>query len=297
MTTENGRAPVHRNAYAAPLSRALTYVLLIAIAIVVLIPLYVMIVTAFKSMEEIRTGTLLSLPHALTFEYWSKAWNSACTGLRCEGLKVGFVNSVLITIPSVALAIAAGAVTGYALSFWRVRFANVLFTVLLIGGFFPYQVLIYPLVHITSTIGLFNSLAGVIAVHVVFALPVVTLLFRNYFATIPIDLFKAARVDGAGYWRFFFSILLPMSVPMIVVAGILQVTFIWNDYIVGLVFGGINYAPMTVQLNNIVHSTYGEREYNVEMAATLLTSIIPLLVYFTSGRWFVRGVASGAVKG
>ncbi|MEN3149773.1 carbohydrate ABC transporter permease [Neorhizobium sp. IRAMC:178] len=297
MTIANGPTPVRSSKFAAPLSRVLVYVLLIVIAVVTLTPLYVMIVTAFKSMEEIRTGTLLSLPHSFTFEHWWKAWSSACTGLRCEGLKVGFVNSLLITIPSVALAISAGAITGYALSFWRVRFANVLFAVLLIGGFFPYQVLIYPLVRITSTIGLFTSLAGVIAVHVVFALPVVTLLFRNYFATIPIDLFKAARVDGAGYWRFFFSILLPMSVPMIAVAGILQVTFIWNDYIVGLVFGGINYAPMTVQLNNIVHSTYGEREYNVEMAATLLTSILPLIVYFTSGRWFVRGVASGAVKG
>ncbi len=297
MNPANAPAPVRRNTLAAPFSRVLVYLLLIVIAIVALLPLYVMIVTAFKSMEEIRSGTLLSLPRAFGFEHWWKAWNSACTGLRCEGLKVGFVNSFLITVPSVVLAIAAGAVTGYALSFWRVRFANVLFTVMLIGGFFPYQVLIYPLVRITSTVGLFNSLAGVIFVHVVFALPVVTLLFRNYFASIPIDLFKAARVDGAGYWRFFFSILLPMSVPMIAVAGILQVTFIWNDYIVGLVFGGINYAPMTVQLNNIVHSTYGEREYNVEMAATLLTSIIPLLVYFTSGRWFVRGVASGAVKG
>jgi glucose/mannose transport system permease protein len=297
MTTADGRAPIRRNLYAGPLSRLLTYGVLIAIAVLALVPLYVMIVTAFKSMEEIRSGTLLSLPHAFNVEHWWKAWNSACTGLRCEGLKVGFLNSFLITVPSVVLAIAAGAVTGYALSFWRVRFANVLFTVMLIGGFFPYQVLIYPLVRITSTLGLFNSLAGVIAVHVVFALPVVTLLFRNYFASIPIDLFKAARVDGAGYWRFFFSILLPMSVPMIAVAGILQVTFIWNDYIVGLVFGGINYAPMTVQLNNIVHSTYGEREYNVEMAATLLTSVIPLIVYFTSGRWFVRGVASGAVKG
>ncbi|KQZ48993.1 sugar ABC transporter permease [Rhizobium sp. Root149] len=297
MTITNGPVLVRRNAFAAPLSRILVYVLLIAIAIAALVPLYVMIVTAFKSMEEIRSGTLLSLPHAFSFEHWHKAWNSACTGLRCEGLKVGFVNSFLITIPSVFLAIAVGAVTGYTLSFWRVRFANVLFTVMLIGGFFPYQVLIYPLVRITSTIGLFNSLAGVIFVHVVFALPVVTLLFRNYFASIPIDLFKAARIDGAGYWRIFFSILLPMSVPMIAVAGILQVTFIWNDYIVGLVFGGINYAPMTVQLNNIVHSTYGEREYNVEMAATLLTSVVPLLVYFTSGRWFVRGVASGAVKG
>ncbi|CAN7552387.1 carbohydrate ABC transporter permease [Devosia sp. LjRoot3] len=289
--------PPQRSETTRKLLRVLTYVVLIAIALIALLPLYVMIVTSFKSVEEIRTSMIIALPEALDFSHWTKAWSSACTGLRCEGLQAGFWNSVLITIPSVILAISAGAITGYALSFWRVPFGNVLFGVLLIGGFFPYQVLVYPLVRITSSIGIFNSLPGVIAVHVVFALPVVTLLFRNYFATIPAELFKAARVDGAGYWRIFRSIILPMSVPIIAVAAILQVTFIWNDYLVGLVFGGINYAPMTVQLNNIVHSVYGEREYNVEMAATLLTSIVPLLVYFTSGRWFVRGVAAGAVKG
>lgn len=289
--------PPQQSAFRQNLQIALVYGALLAVAAVVLLPLYVMIVTSFKSMEEIRGSMIIALPEALDFSHWVKAWNAACTGLRCEGLQAGFWNSVLITVPSVFLAISAGALTGYALSFWRVPFANLLFGVLLIGGFFPYQVLIYPLVRITSTIGIFNSLPGVIAVHVVFALPVVTLLFRNYFAGIPAELFKAARIDGAGYWRILWSIVLPMSVPIIAVAAILQVTFIWNDYLVGLVFGGINYAPMTVQLNNIVHSVYGEREYNVEMAATLLTSVVPLLVYFTSGRWFVRGIAAGAVKG
>lgn len=289
--------PRQQSALSHNLRSVLVYAVLIGVAVVILLPLYVMIVTSFKSMEEIRGSMIIALPEALDFSYWIKAWSSACTGLRCEGLQAGFWNSVLITVPSVFLAIAAGALTGYALSFWRVPFANLLFGVLLIGGFFPYQVLIYPLVRITSTIGIFNTLPGVITVHVVFALPVVTLLFRNYFAGIPVELFKAARIDGAGYWRILYSIILPMSVPIIAVAAILQVTFIWNDYLVGLVFGGIDYAPMTVQLNNIVHSVYGEREYNVEMAATLLTSIVPLLVYFTSGRWFVRGIAAGAVKG
>lgn len=289
--------PPQQSAFRQTLQTVLIYAALIGVAAVVLLPLYVMIVTSFKSMDEIRNTMIIALPESIDFSHWFKAWSSACTGLRCEGLQAGFWNSVLITVPSVFLAIAAGALTGYALSFWRVPFANLLFGVLLIGGFFPYQVLIYPLVRITSTIGIFNSLPGVIAVHVVFALPVVTLLFRNYFAGIPNELFKAARIDGAGYWRILWSIILPMSVPIIAVAAILQVTFIWNDYLVGLVFGGIDYAPMTVQLNNIVHSVYGEREYNVEMAATLLTSVVPLLVYFTSGRWFVRGIAAGAVKG
>lgn len=279
------------------LVRAALYLSLCGLAVVFLLPLYVMVVTSLKSSLEIRNGMILDLPSSVDFSHWIKAWTSACTGLKCEGLKVGFLNSVLITLPSVGLAILTGALTGYVLSFWRVPFADLLFGVLLIGGFFPYQVLVYPLVRISSAIGVFNSLTGIILVHVVFALPVVTLLFRNYYASIPVELFKAARMDGASYWQIFFMIILPMSTPIIAVVGILQVTFIWNDYIVGLVFGGVDYAPMTVQLNNIVNSVFGEREYNVEMAATLLTSAVPLLVYFSSGRWFVRGVAAGAVKG
>ena len=295
--TGDSRSPHERQPWVAPVLRALTYVALIATAAVVLLPLYIMVVTSLKSMDEIRSSMLLALPTAPDLSYWVKAWSSACTGLRCEGVSAGFVNSVLITVPSVILAVSAGALTGYILSFWRIPMANILFGVLLVGGFFPYQVLVYPLVRITSSIGIYNSFPGIVAVHVVFALPVVSLLFRNYFASIPIELFKAARIDGAGFWRIFIAIVLPMSTPIIAVACILQVTFIWNDYLVGLIFGGVKYAPMTVQLNNIVHSVYGEREYNVEMAATLLTSLVPLFIYLTSGRWFVRGVAAGAVKG
>jgi glucose/mannose transport system permease protein len=152
-------------------------------------------------------------------------------------------------------------------------------------------------VRIFSQVGLYNSLAGIVTVHTIFGLPTMTLIFRNHFAALPLELFKAARVDGAGFWRIFGSIMLPMAVPIMVVAVILQVTGIWNDFILGLVFAGRENMPMTVQLNNVVNSTQGEREYNVDMAATLLTAMVPLLVYFVSGRWFVRGIAAGAVKG
>jgi glucose/mannose transport system permease protein len=164
-------------------------------------------------------------------------------------------------------------------------------------AFVPYQVFIYPLVRIFSQAGLNNSLAGIVIVHTIFGLPTMTLIFRNHFAALPIELFKAARVDGAGFWRIFTTIMLPMAVPIVVVAMILQVTGIWNDFILGLVFAGRSNLPMTVQLNNVVNSTMGERTYNVDMAATLLTALVPLAVYFVSGRWFVRGIAAGAVKG
>lgn len=262
-----------------------------------LLPLYVMVVTSLKSMPEIREGNLLALPGAPSAAAWIKAWSTACTGLTCNGIQVGFWNSVTILVPSVAVSISVGAVTGYALSLWRPRGAALLFGILMSVAFVPYQVFLFPLVRMFSYVGLNSTLLGIIVIHTIFGLPTMTLIFRNYFASVPIELFKAARVDGAGFWRIFGSIMLPMAVPIIVVAMILQTTGIWNDFIFGLVFAGRENFPMTVQLNNIVNSTQGEREYNVDMAATMLTALVPLAVYFISGRWFVRGIAAGAVKG
>jgi glucose/mannose transport system permease protein len=273
------------------------YAFLVITALFFLAPLYVMVVTSLKSMEEIRLSAILALPRAPTFQPWFTAWFSACTGLRCNGISVGFVNSVKILIPSVIVSIAVGSLTGYTLSFWKVRGAGLLFGTLMVIAFVPYQIFIYPLVRVFAFVGLNNSIPGIVAVHTIFGLPTMTLLFRNYFAALPPELFKAARIDGAGFFRIFWSVMLPMATPMLIVAVILQVTGIWNDFILGLVFAGRENLPMTVQLNNIVNSTQGERAYNVDMAATILTALVPLVVYFASGRWFVRGIAAGAVKG
>ncbi|MBL0405083.1 carbohydrate ABC transporter permease [Microvirga aerilata] len=287
-----GRRPRHLTA-----GRIGIYAFLITAALFFMLPLWIMVVTSLKPMEEIRLGNILALPAAMTFEAWTKAWSSACTGLECNGISVGFWNSVRILIPSVILSIIAGAINGYALSFWRVRGANVMFGILLLGAFIPYQVFLYPLVRIFSLTGIYNSLTCIVLVHVIFGLPTMTLLFRNYYAGLPIELFKAARIDGGGFWTIFLRVILPMSTPILVVATILQVTGIWNDFIFGLTFAGRENLPMTVQLNNIVNSTQGERAYNVDMAATMLAALVPLVVYFVSGRWFVRGIAAGAVKG
>ncbi|MGK6315451.1 carbohydrate ABC transporter permease [Neorhizobium sp. DT-125] len=273
------------------------YAFLVISALFFLLPLYVMVVTSIKPMEEIRLGGLFALPTTVTFEPWVKAWSSACTGLDCRGISPGFWNSVKILVPSVICSIFVGALTGYALSFWRARGANLLFAALLLGAFLPYQVFIYPLVRIYSATGLFSTIYALVLTHVIFGLPVMTLLFRNYYAGIPIDLFKAARVDGGRFFSIFFRLMLPMSIPMLVVAVILQVTGIWNDFIMGLTFGGLANRPMTVQLTNLVAPTEGEIAYNVNMAATIMTAAVPLVVYFISGRWFVRGIAAGAVKG
>jgi glucose/mannose transport system permease protein len=273
------------------------YLFLLTAALFFLLPLYVMVVTSLKSMDEIRAGSVFALPLALTLEPWRLAWSEVCTGAACEGVRAGFYNSVAITVPSTVLPIAIGAVNGYALSFWKPRGASVLFAILLAGAFIPVQVMLYPMVRMMATIGVFGSLPAIVLVHTVFGMPLMTLLFRNYYAGVPHELFQAARVDGGGFWRIFLQVMLPMSAPIIVVAAIMQVTGVWNDYILGLVFAGRDNLPMTVQLNNVINTTTGVRLYNVNMAATILTALVPLAVYFLSGRWFVRGIAAGAVKG
>jgi glucose/mannose transport system permease protein len=273
------------------------YALLLSAAAFFLLPLYVMLVTSLKPMEEIRLGRLFALPMAWTVEPWIQAWSSACTGLECRGIQVGFWNSVKIVVPSTVISIFFGALNGYALSFWRPRWAGWMFGVLMFGAFVPYQVMLYPLVRSLAFVDLYGSLGGIVLIHTVFGMPVMTLLFRNYYAGVPIELFKAARIDGGGFWRIFFQLMLPMSLPIIAVAVIMQMTNIWNDFLLGLVFAGRENLPMTVQLNNVINTTTGERLYNVNMAATVLTSLLPLAVYLVSGRWFVRGIAAGAVKG
>ncbi len=272
------------------------YAFLLFAAAFFLLPLYVMLTTSFKSMEEIRLGQIFALPSSASLDAWRAAWSEACTGVSCEGIRGGFWNSVAITVPSVILPILLGAINGYALSWWKPKGSQWLFAVLMMGTFIPIQVMIFPLVKLEAAVGIYSSLPGIVVVHLVFAMPVMTLLFRNYYASLPSELFKAARVDGGGFWRIFIQLVLPMSTPMLIVAAIMQITGVWNDYILGLTFAGRENQPMTVQLNNVINTTTGERLYNLNMAATILTSAVPLLVYLISGRWFVRGIAAGAVK-
>lgn len=273
------------------------YGILLMVSLYYILPLWVMVMTSLKGMPEIRMGNIFAPPVEITFEPWVKAWSSACTGLNCDGLSRGFWNSVQILIPSVFLSIAIASVNGYALVNWKFKGSELFFTILIFGSFIPYQIMLYPIVIMLRELGLYGKLGGLVLVHSVFGMPILTLLFRNYFTSVPEELFKAARVDGAGFWGIYFRIMLPMSLPIFVVAVILQVTGIWNDFLFGVVFTKPSIYPMTVQLNNIVNSVQGVKEYNVNMAATMLTGLVPLVIYFISGKLFVRGIAAGAVKG
>lgn len=278
-------------------AKLFVYGTLIVMSLYYLLPLWVMIMTSLKDMTEVRLGNIFAPPANITFQPWVKAWSEACTGINCDGLSRGFWNSVRILVPSVVLSITVASVSGYGLSMWKFKGSEVFFNILLVGAFIPYQIMLYPIVIILREMGLMGTLGGLVLVHMIFGMPINTLLFRNYFSGIPQELFKAARVDGAGFWAIFIKIMLPMSLPIFVVSMIIQVTGIWNDFLFGVVYTKPAIYPMTVQLNNIVNSVQGVKEYNVNMAATLLTGMVPLVIYFVSGKLFVRGIAAGAVKG
>jgi glucose/mannose transport system permease protein len=285
------------NANANTIHRVILWSLLIGFAIFFLAPLYVMITTSLKGMDEIRGGSLLALPASPTFEAWSKAWSSACTGVDCGGLKPFFWNSVLMIVPAVAVSTSLGAINGYVLSKWRFRGSEVMFALLLFGVFMPLQVVLLPMSQILGWFGLASSIWGLVIVHILCGLPSTTLFFRNYYVGLPDELIKAAMLDGAGFWKIFFRIVLPLSTPILVVTLIWQFTNIWNDFLFGVVFSGSDSKPITVGLNNLANTSSVVKEYNVDMAAAMIAGLPTLIVYIVAGKYFVRGLTAGAVKG
>jgi len=273
------------------------YAVLLLATFFYLFPLYVMIATSLKDLDEIRAGNIFAWPERPSGAAWVRAWDERCTGLTCEGIKVGFWNSVKITVPTVALSVFLGSLCGYVLAMWRYRGASVWFGLLLFGMFIPPPVILYPLVYTVGLLRMVGTLQAVIIVNTILGIPFMALLFRNAFAALPQDLFRAARADGAGFWRIYWEVLLPLLKPVIAVALMLQVTAVWGDFMFSAVLAGVDNLPMTIQYHNIVSNVYGTREYNVDMAATILTAAVPLFVYFTCGRFFMRGVTSGLGTG
>lgn len=279
------------------LGRGFIYALLIAFALVYLAPLYVMLVTSLKDIEEIRTGNLIALPEYLNFSAWGTAWSSACTGTECNGLAPYFWNSVRIVLPAVLLSTIIGACNGYVIAQWQFRGSNFLFGALLFGCFIPFQVILLPMAKLLAVLGLANTVTGLVAVHVVYGITFTTLFFRNYYVAIPNELVRAAKLDGAGFFTIFWRIFLPMSTPIFVVTIIWQFTQIWNDFLFGVVYSGPGTQPITVALNNLVNTSIGGKQYNVDMAAAIIAALPTLLVYLVAGKYFVRGLTAGAVKG
>jgi glucose/mannose transport system permease protein len=278
-------------------SRCLVYGVLLLAALVFLAPLYVMLATSLKDAEQLRSGNLLSPPASLDFAAWALAWSSACTGTDCRGLQPFFMNSVLMTVPAVLISTAWGAVNGYVLSLWKFRGSDLLFGFIMFGLFMPFQVVLLPMSQVLGWLGTSSSVGGLVLVHCLAGLAGTTLFFRNYYAAIPQELVNAARMDGAGFWRIFVRIILPMSTPIVMVTLIWQFTAIWNDFLFGVAFSGADSKPVTVGLNNMANTTSSVKSYNVDMAAAVIAGLPTMLVYVLAGRHFVKGLTAGAVKG
>ena len=281
----------------SPLVRALIYTLLIVAATYYLLPLYVMVVNSLKPLDEIRQGQMMNLPQTWTLDPWRSAWSTAQIGVSPTGLLPYFMNSFLMVIPSVILATSLGALNGYVLTKWRFRGDNYVFGLILFSCFIPFQIVIIPMATVLGFLGLSGTIAGLIFVHTIYGLGFTTMFFRNFYAAFPTELVRSAMVDGAGFFQIFFRILLPLSAPIIIVTVIWQFTNVWNDFLFGASFSDFDSFPMTVALNNLVNSSTGVKEYNVHFAGAILAALPTLIVYVVSGRYFVRGLMAGAVKG
>lgn len=277
--------------------RALLFAVLALFAIYYLLPLFVMVSTALKPLEEIRAGNLLSLPRAPTLEPFQRAWDSACVGVRCEGLQPYVWNSVVMVVPAVVLSTVLGAINGYALTKWRFPGSEVVFGLMLFGAFIPFQVVLLPMARTLGLMGLAGTVPGLVLVHTIYGLAFTTLFFRNFFVGVSDGIVQAAKIDGAGFFRIFFLLMLPMAPPAIVVTVIWQFTQIWNDFLFGIAFAAGDNNPVTVALNNLVASSTGVKEYNVDMAAAIIAGLPTLVVYVFAGNYFIRGLSAGALKG
>ena len=277
--------------------RLFLWAVLLLFAAWFLTPLYVMLVTSLKDADQVRNGHLLSLPTDPTLVSWVKAWGSACTGIECLGLQPYFWNSVLMVVPAVLASTLIGALNGYVLSKWKFRGSETLFAFMLFGVFMPMQVVLLPMSQVLGWLGIASSVWGLMAVHIIAGIPSTTLFFRNYYVGLPDELIKAAQLDGASFWQIFRRIVLPLSTPILVVTLIWQFTNIWNDFLYGVVFSGADSKPITVGLNNLANTSSSVKEYNVDMAAALIAALPTLFVYAVAGKYFVRGLTAGAVKG
>jgi glucose/mannose transport system permease protein len=276
--------------------RVMLYALLILFALYYLMPLFVMLTTSLKTLDDIRGGNLLSLPAQISFDAWIKAWSSACTGINCGGLSRNFWNSVSFVLPAVAISTLIGALNGYVLTMWRFRGSDALFTLLLIGCFIPFQVVLLPMAQTLGWLGIANSTTGLIFVHVVYGLAFTTLFFRNFYVSIPEEMVKAARIDGAGFFRIFWRIILPLSPPILIVTVIFQFTGIWNEFLYGVTFTTGDQQPVTAALIALSAAITSEPMFGDQSAAVLIAALPTLLVYLFGGRYFLRGLTAGAVK-
>jgi glucose/mannose transport system permease protein len=298
--TTHAAASMHGASGISPkldLTRIVLYAVLFACAVVFLMPVYVMVVNSFKPLDEIRSGNLMALPIDWTVAPWLSAWSTAQIGVQPTGLKPFFINSFLLVVPAVVLTTLIGALNGYILTQFKFRGSNLMFAAMLFSVFIPFQIVLIPMAKTLGFLGLAGTVKGLVFVNTVYGIGFTTLFFRNYYAAFPAELIRSARMDGAGFFGVMGHILLPNSTPIIVVTVIWQFTNIWNEFLFGASFSDFSSFPLTVALNNLVNSSTGVKEYNVHFAGAFIAALPTLIVYLVSGKYFVRGLMAGSVKG
>lgn len=268
------------------LSKPMLYLILIVLCLLFLMPVYVILVTSVKPLDQVTLSDMWKLPTALDFSSYSTAF---------EKLAPNFLNSLYLVIPATFLSAVLGALNGYVLSKWRFKGSEILFTAILFGMFIPYQSILIPLIQFLRNIGLYNTIPGLILVHVVYGIPITTLMFRNFYANIPFSMIESAKIDGAGFLRIFYYIMIPLSLSGFVVVAIWQFTNIWNEFLFAVTITTSDQQPIMVALQNLSGSQIVQ--WNVQMAGALLAALPTLLVYIFLGKYFVKGLLAGSVKG
>jgi glucose/mannose transport system permease protein len=277
-------------------SRVGVYAFLVLFALIYMLPLFVIVANSFRDLPEITRDGLIAFPRSFSLKSWPAAWAHFCVAGTCEGIERNFYNSLIMTIPATIVSTMLGATNGYVLSKWRFRGSEILFTCMMLGVFMPGQVSLLPWAYVLGSLHLSGSVYGLILIHCVQGLSFTTLFCRNYYVNIPDDLIKAARIDGAGFWRIFHKIVLPLSPPILIVTVIWQFTSIWNEYLFGVVFTGGREQPITTALVALATNQMNARPFDVASAAVLIGAAPPLLIYFLGGKYFVRGLTQGAIK-
>jgi glucose/mannose transport system permease protein len=267
--------------------RTLIYVVMVGFAAFYLLPVYLLLITAFKSFSEVSLSRMWDLPQGLAFESFGRAW---------EVLQSSFANSVSMVVPATIISCLLGSLNGYVLSKWKFRGSDILFSMILFGMFIPYQSILVPLVEVLRELGLYGTIPGLVLVHVVYGIPITTLIFRNYYAGVPTELLEAGKIDGTDFFGLYWHVVLPLSIPGFVVVAIWQFTSIWNEFLFGLIItNDPQKNPVTVALQNLSGSQY--TQWNVQMAGALLVALPTLVVYIFLGRYFLRGLLAGSLKG
>jgi glucose/mannose transport system permease protein len=277
-------------------ARVIIYAILAVFSVVYLMPLVVVILNSFRDLPEINHNGLIAWPQSFSFDSWVQAWSTYCVGGTCAGVQGNFYNSLEMTIPATIISTALGAINGYILSKWKFKGSDILFGCMLLGVFVPGQLSLMPWAFLLGKVHLTNSVYGLILIHCVQGVSFTTLFCRNFYVNIPDDLIKAARIDGAGFWRILWKIILPISPPILIVTVIWQFTGIWNEFLFGVIFTSGQQQPITAALVALGSGGLTVHAYNVASAAVLIGAFPPLLVYFLGGKYFVRGLTQGAIK-